>query len=221
MLNAAVITIALFLILAACLFGAAGDLSWPMAWAVLAVYAFSKVATFIFVDPELINERTNLGQDVDYGDVVLATCGYLALYFVTFVVAGLDAVRYGPAISIPLSIQLTMLLMFALGYGFSFWAVLSNPFFTTDVRIQDDRNHSVISTGAYALVRHPGYAGVLFAHIALPFVLGSIWALVPAVVGTIFFIVRTSREDQILQDRLDGYREYQTRVRWRLMPGVW
>jgi protein-S-isoprenylcysteine O-methyltransferase Ste14 len=221
LLIAAVITIALFLILAACLFGAAGDVSWPMAWAVLAIYAFSKVATFIFVDPELIKERTNLGQDVDFGDVVLATCGYIALYFVTFVVAGLDAVRYGPAISIPLSIQLTMVLMFALGYGFSFWAVLSNPFFTTNVRIQDDRDHSVVSSGPYALVRHPGYAGVLLAHLAVPFAFGSIWALVPAVVGTIFFVARTSREDRTLRDHLHGYQEYQTRVRWRLLPGVW
>jgi protein-S-isoprenylcysteine O-methyltransferase Ste14 len=192
-----------------------------MAWAVLAVYAFSKVATFIFVDPELIKERTTLGQDVDYWDVVLATCGYLALYPVTFVVAGLDAVRYGPDISISLSIQLTMLLMFALGYGFSFWAVLSNPFFTTNVRIQHDRDHSVVSSGPYALIRHPGYAGVLFAHLAVPFALGSIWALVPVIVGTIFFMARTSREDKTLQEHLIGYQEYQTDVRWRILPGVW
>jgi protein-S-isoprenylcysteine O-methyltransferase Ste14 len=113
------------------------------------------------------------------------------------------------------------LLIFAFGYGFAFWAVLSNPFFATFVRIQDDRDHSVVSSGAYALVRHPGYAGVILAHLALPFALGSIWALVPAVVGTILFIVRTAREDQTLRDHLVGYREYQTRVRWRLLPGVW
>ena len=51
--------------------------------------------------------------------------------------------------------------------------------------------------------------------------LGSIWAIVPAVVGTIFFVARTSREDRMLWDNLAGYREYQTRVRWRLLPGVW
>jgi protein-S-isoprenylcysteine O-methyltransferase Ste14 len=137
------------------------------------------------------------------------------------VIAGLDAIRFGPTIPIPLIIQLIMLFLFALGYGFSFWAVLSNPFFTTNVRIQDDRDHSVVTSGPYALVRHPGYAGVLMAHIALPFTLGSIWALVPAVVGTFFFIARTSREDRTLRDRLVGYREYQTRVRWLLLPGVW
>ena len=80
---------------------------------------------------------------------------------------------------------------------------------------------AVVSSGAYALVRHPGYAGVLVAHLALPLALGSIWSLVPAAVGTILFVARTAREDQSLRDHLVGYREYQTRVRWRLLPGVW
>jgi len=221
LIRAVAVTVALFLLLAASLFGAAGHLSWPMAWAVLGVYSVSKAAAFAFVNPELIKERAAPGPGVDRGDVMLASLGYLGLYFGTFAVAGLDAVRFGPAIPIPQSIQVTALLVFALGYGFAFWAVRSNPFFATFVRIQDERAHSVISSGAYALLRHPGYAGVLLSHLALPFALGSIWALVPAAVGTIFFVARTSREDRMLRDRLAGYREYQTRVRWRLLPGVW
>ena len=192
-----------------------------MAWAVLGVYAISKAAAFAFVNPGLIRERAAFGPGVDRGDVMLATLGYLGLYPGTFVAAGLDAVRFGPAIPIPQSIQVMALLVFALGYGFAFWAVRSNPFFATFVRIQDDRDHSVVSSGPYALVRHPGYVGALLAHLALPFALGSIWALVPAVVGTIFFVARTLREDRTLRDCLVGYREYQTRVRWRLLPGVW
>ena len=221
MTRAIAYTVALFLLLGGCLFGAAGQLSWPMAWAVLGVYAVSKAAAFAFVDPALLRERGAPGPGVDRRDVVLATLGYLGLYPGTFLVAGLDAVRFGPAIPIPQSTQVAALFVFALGYGFAFWAVYSNPFFATFVRIQDDRNHSVVSSGAYALVRHPGYAGALLAHLALPFALGSIWALVPAVVGTIFFVARTAREDRTLRDRLVGYREYQTRVRWRLLPGVW
>ena len=221
MIRAIVITIALFLLLAGCMFGAAGQFSWPMAWAVLGIYFVSKLVGLIFNDPELIRERAAPGPGVDRGDMVIATLGYLSLYPATFAVAGFDAVRYGPALAIPQSIQVTALLVFALGYGFAFWAVRSNPFFATFVRIQDDRDHSVVSSGAYALVRHPGYAGALLAHLALPFALGSIWALVPAAMGTIFFVVRTSREDRTLRDRLVGYREYQTRVRWRLLPGVW
>ena len=221
MIRAIAVTVVELLLLGACLFGAAGQLLWPMAWAVLGVYSVSKAAAFAFADPDLMRERAAPGPGMDRRDVVLATLGYLGLYPATLVVAGLDAVRFGPAVPIPLSTQVTALLIFAFGYGFATWAVLSNPFFATVVRIQDDRDHSVVSSGAYALVRHPGYAGVLLAHLALPFALGSIWAFLPAVVGTIFFVARTSREDQTLQDRLVGYREYQSRVRWRLLPGVW
>ncbi len=221
MIRAAVITLAELLLLGGCLFGAAGQLSWPMAWAVLGVCSAVRAATFAFVDPELIVERAAPGPGVDRVDAVLATLGFLGIYPGTFVAAGLDAVRFGPAIPIPQSAQVTAFLVFALGYCFAFWAVLSNPFFATFVRIQDDRDHYVVSSGPYAVVRHPGYAGALLAHLALPFALGSIWALMPAAVGTIFFVARTSREDRTLRDHLVGYREYQTRVRWRLLPGVW
>jgi len=192
-----------------------------MAWAVLGIYVASKAAAFAFLDPDLLRERVAPGPGVEREDVVLAILGYLGLYPGLFVVAGLDAVRFGPAIPIPESIQGTAFFVFALGYVFAFWAVLTNPFFATVVRIQDDRGHSVVSSGPYSLVRHPGYAGVLLAHLALPFALGSIWALAPAVVGTILFVARTSREDRMLSERLVGYREYQKRVLWRLLPGVW
>jgi hypothetical protein len=145
LIRAIAVTVAILLLLGGCIFGAAGQLSWPMAWAVLGVYSVSKAAAFAFVNPELIRERAAPGPGVDRGDVVLATLGYLGLYPGTLVAAGLDAVRFGPAIPIPQSIQATALLVFALGYGFAFWAVCSNPFFATFVRIQDDRDHSVVS----------------------------------------------------------------------------
>ena len=188
MIRAATVTIVEILLFGACLFGAAGSLSWPMAWAVLGIYSFLKAAAFAFLDPELIRERVAPGPGVDRGDVVLATLGVLALYPGTFVVAGLDAVRFGPAVAMAESVQVAALLIFVLGYGFAYWEVYSNPFFATFVRIQEDRDHSVVSSGPYALVRHPGYAGVLLAHLALPFALGSIWALLPAALATLFFI---------------------------------
>lgn len=221
MIRATAMIIAEILLFGACLFGAAGSLSWPMGWAILGLYLLPKTAAFAFLDPELIRERTAPGPGVDRGDVVLATLGVLALYPATFVVAGLDAVRFGPALPMAQSVQVAALLVYALGYGFAYWAVFSNPFFATFVRIQEDRSHSVVSSGPYALVRHPGYSGVLLAHLALPFALGSIWALLPSVLATLFFIARTSREDRTLGERLVGYREYQARVRWRLLPGVW
>ena len=221
LIRAAAVIIAEILLFGACLFGSAGSFSWPMAWAVLGIYSLPKAAAFAFLDPELIRERVAPGPGVDRGDVVLATLGILALYPGTFVVAGLDAVRFGPALPMAQFVQVAALLVYALGYGFAYWAVYSNPFFATFVRIQEDRDHSVVSSGPYALIRHPGYAGALLAHLALPFALESIWALLPAALGTLFFVARTSREDRTLRDRLIGYREYQIRVPWRLLPGVW
>jgi len=220
-IRAVVVTVVLFVFLGGCLLGAADTLSWPMAWVVLGIYFASKAAALVFADTDMIKDRVKLGLGRDQVDKILATLGYLGLYPGTFIVAGLDAVRFGPAIHIPYLIGVLAIVIFAIGYGLSTWAVLCNPFFSTFVRIQDDRDHTVISSGPYALIRHPGYAGVLLAHLTLPLALGSVWALLPAITGITFFVLRTLREDQELRDHLGGYREYQSRVRWRLIPGVW
>ena len=209
------------LLFGACLFGAAGTLAWPMGWAVLAVYLLPKAAAVAFLDAGLIRERTAPGPGVDRGDVLLATLGVLILYPATFVAAGLDAVRFGPALPMPRSVQTAALVVHVLGYAFAYWAVHRNRFFATFVRVQEDRGHEVVSTGPYAVVRHPGYAGVLLAQLALPFVLEAVWALLPWALATLVFVARVSREERTLREGLAGYREYQARVRWRLLPGVW
>lgn len=221
MIRAILETVFLFLVLGLCAFGAAGQLSWPMAWAVLGVEFAYKVASFILLDPKLLSERAAPGPGVQRADAVIAALGYIIIYPGTLVVAGLDAVRFGPVVAFPLALHVAALLVFAAGLGFAFWAVLCNPYFSTFVRLQDDRGQVLIASGPYAMVRHPGYAGFLLAHLVLPIALGSIWALVPTIVGTLLFLVRTSREDQFLGEHLEGYREYQAQVRWRLLPGVW
>jgi protein-S-isoprenylcysteine O-methyltransferase Ste14 len=177
------------------------------------------VATFAVVEPELIRERAAPGADSDRKDAFLAGTGFLGLYPGTLIVAGLDAGRTGA--SIPQFGQVLGFIIFASGYGFALWAMRVNPFFSTFVRIQGERGHSVISSGPYAWVRHPGYAGTIVAHSALPAALGSTWAFVPALLGCLLFIVRTAREDRVLTERLAGYREYQARVAWRLIPRLW
>jgi protein-S-isoprenylcysteine O-methyltransferase Ste14 len=70
-------------------------------------------------------------------------------------------------------------------------------------------------------VRHPGYAGALLGALGAPLVLGSAWMLVPTAAAALLFVVRTRLEDETLQRRLPGYREYAQRTRYRLLPGVW
>jgi protein-S-isoprenylcysteine O-methyltransferase Ste14 len=99
--------------------------------------------------------------------------------------------------------------------------MLTNEFFSRDVRIQEDRGHAVVSDGPYRLVRHPGYAGFIVATLATPLVLGSLWALIPAALATAGLVVRTALEDRTLKEELDGYREFAQQTRYRLLPGIW
>jgi protein-S-isoprenylcysteine O-methyltransferase Ste14 len=79
----------------------------------------------------------------------------------------------------------------------------------------------VIDTGPYTIVRHPLYLASIILYSGIPLALASFCALFPVVVGTIALFVRTAWEDQLLQEELEGYKEYASRVRYRLIPGLW
>ena len=97
----------------------------------------------------------------------------------------------------------------------------ANAYFSKIVRIQDDRGHTVATGGPYRYVRHPGYTGTVLFELTTPFMLGSLWALIPGALAAILMIVRTALEDRTLQEELDGYKAYTEQTRYRLLPGVW
>jgi protein-S-isoprenylcysteine O-methyltransferase Ste14 len=99
--------------------------------------------------------------------------------------------------------------------------MISNAYFSTAVRIQTDRDHQVCTTGPYRIVRHPGYVGVSLQSLALPLMFSSLWTILPAVTAVILLVIRTAKEDETLQNELDGYQDYAQNVRCRLVPGVW
>ncbi|UCE85875.1 MAG: isoprenylcysteine carboxylmethyltransferase family protein [Deltaproteobacteria bacterium] len=213
-------TAAVVLSLAGILLGAAGRLDWPMAWAFLGVYVGFAVLAFVALDPALIRERSRPGAPSERWDIRLASVAFTFFLPLTLLVAGLDVGRFGWSPPLPSWVEIGALGLFTGGYAFAFWAMRVNRFFSTFVRIQTERGHRVVSEGPYACVRHPGYAGAILAALALPVALGSLLALLPASVGAALFALRTLREDRMLQARLDGYRAYARRVRWRLLPGV-
>ena len=97
----------------------------------------------------------------------------------------------------------------------------SNRYFSTLVRIQIDRGHTVATSGPYRYVRHPGYTGYSASFFGMSLALGSLWAIIPAGFLTCLFVVRTVLEDRTLQGELPGYGHYARRVRFRLLPGIW
>jgi protein-S-isoprenylcysteine O-methyltransferase Ste14 len=97
----------------------------------------------------------------------------------------------------------------------------ANRYLETTVRIQEERGHQVVNSGPYRFVRHPMYVGVILQFMALPMVLGSKWAFVPAGVVVLLFVIRTGLEDRTLRNELAGYAQYAESTRYRLLPGVW
>jgi protein-S-isoprenylcysteine O-methyltransferase Ste14 len=208
---------ALFVIL----FTSAGRIDWAMGWTVLGIYGAISVASVFLADPELVEERSQVGSGTQRRDMALAGVSFLFFYPFTLAMAGADVGRFDWTPSLPLAVQVVAVVVFALGNGLGLWAVVCNRYFSTFVRIQEERGQAVVRQGPYRYVRHPGYAGTIVAAVALPVALGSLWALIPATVGAGGFVVRTLWEDRTLVEDLRGYGEYADQVRYRLVPGIW
>lgn len=210
------------LLIGGLLFISAGTLDWPMAWVYLGVYVTGVVITSIALlrtNPGLIAERAERRPDTKKWDktvTTLATPLFLAIY----IVCGLDK-RFGWTPPLPPAVQLAALFVYLLGSALAMWAMVSNAYFATTVRIQEERGHQVVTSGPYGFVRHPGYSGWGLGFLVTPPLLGSLWGLIPAVLNCLSFVIRTALEDRTLQEELAGYRDYARRVRYRLIPGIW
>jgi len=191
-----------------------------MAWVYIGIVVVGSTIAALIIDPELIAERSQFKEGIKGWDIVLATLMARVIPLATLIVTGLD-VRFGWSTQIPLALQIAALAIMVLGLLWANWAMVSNKFFSAVVRIQRDRGHTVVSSGPYRVVRHPGYAGGIIFNLATPLILNSLWAFIPAVLTVCITVVRTALEDRTLQDELDGYKDYAQRVRYRLLPGVW
>ncbi len=213
---------AILLLYGAFLFISAGRLDWPAAWIYLGSYAATVLINMTILvpkNPEFVAERGKVREDAKSWDKQIT--GIAGVFMIAgLVVPGLD-LRFGWSPQFGSELQLAGFMVLALGYALFSWAMLSNEFFETKVRIQTDRGQTVATSGPYRYVRHPGYAGLILQLLATPVALGSWWGMVPAVCAAAMFILRTAFEDRTLQGELDGYPEYAARVRYRLLPGVW
>jgi protein-S-isoprenylcysteine O-methyltransferase Ste14 len=207
------------------LFLSAGRLQWWEGWAYTGMTLFVLVLSrslILLKNPDMARERADAGkkEDVKAWDKIIVPL--IAIYgpLVSLIIAGLDE-RFGWTPDLPDSIQIIALCVIFLGTMVSTWAMVVNRFFSSHVRIQTDRGHTVISAGPYRVVRHPGYAGGIFAWIATPVFFSSYWVVIPTVAVILLTIIRTALEDRTLKEELPGYREYTERVRYRLLPGIW
>jgi protein-S-isoprenylcysteine O-methyltransferase Ste14 len=213
--------VVVFVAFASVLSLSAGRWDLPFFWAYWLMFCTFAVVTLRLVHrkhPDLLQERFRPGpgaRDPKSRPVLVM------LVVSHWVLAGLDVGRYHWSDGIPLAAQIAALVAFGLGLVGWAWSMLSNRFFSSEVRIQTDRGHQLESGGPYRFVRHPGYFSALLVFAASPLVLGSLWSILPIVAVGWMFLRRTALEDRMLQAELPGYAEYAARVRFRLFPGVW
>ncbi len=210
------------LLQAALLFGGAGRLDWAWAW----VYFGISLATVLIggmivlrTSPETIAERGR-PRDMKSWDKIVSGIGGLTMYLALPLAAGLDA-RFGWSPPLGVIWHVAGGVVLTVGFGLTVWAMLSNAYFSTVVRIQSERGHAVCRSGPYRFVRHPGYVGYTLQSLGMPFLLGSLWALLPTLAAAIAMVIRTALEDRMLRAELPGYQEYAREVRYRLVPGIW
>jgi len=210
---------ALFVIAAGgALFASAGTIAILTFWIYLLIFAAVMAAAFIWLDPGLLRERMRPGGK----GPPLALRIFTLVLLLHWIVAGLDRGRFHWSDSVPLWLQAAALIVFAGGYALCFWAMAVNRFFSSVVRIQDDRGQYVVTTGPYAVIRHPGYAAGVLIVLASGVALGSWLAAALIVICSLPFLLhRAVTEDRVLAAELSGYRDYAARVRWRLVPGLW
>ena len=200
------------------------DLAWWQGWLYAIMIIVAGIGSRIWAEkkhPGLMTERVKFGraQDVKSWDKVLSPLMAISMTFPLVIVAGLDH-RFGWSPVFPAWLNILGLILIVIGYTMAGWALVENRFFSSVVRIQTDRQHTVCDSGPYRIVRHPGYAGNILALPGIALALGSIWTIIPVIAALIIAVIRTILEDKTLQEELPGYRQYVTRVRHRLIPGV-
>lgn len=203
---------------AVALFGSAGSIAIAGFWLYLAILCAVTLASLTILDPDLLRERMRPGGHRP--PLGLRLVGIVPVAH--WVIAGLDRGRLHWSDGVPPGLQVVGLIGVACGFALFFWAMAVNRFFSSVARIQTDRGQHVVTAGPYSWVRHPGYSGAILLIITSGLALGSWLAeTLLVILGMPLLFRRTIREDRLLHDKLPGYGDYASRVRWRVLPGIW
>jgi protein-S-isoprenylcysteine O-methyltransferase Ste14 len=202
------------------LFSFAGTVQYWEAWAYLGVFFSASFLITLYLmkkDPALLNRRLSAGplaekEKTQKVIMLFASIGFIAL----LVVPALDyRCKWS---SVPLIAVIAGDILTALSFYIVFLVYKENTFTSATIEIAEDQK--VISTGPYAFVRHPMYAGGLLLFVSAALALGSLWGLLAFVAMLPTLIWRLLDEEQFLAKNLPGYVDYCAKVRWRLLPGV-
>jgi protein-S-isoprenylcysteine O-methyltransferase Ste14 len=204
------------------IFALAGRLDYWQGWLFFSTFLILMAAfvNFFKKKQDLMQERIRPGPGIKWWDKIIFVL-YVPMSFLVTLLAALDAGRFQLSPQLPIVLYPTMYILILVGYCIIYWAMWTNNFFSSRVRIQTDRGQYVVSDGPYRYVRHPGYVGMIIFTPASAVLLGSLYALIPAAITIVLLVIRTYLEDLTLQKELPGYTDYAKQVRFRLIPCIW
>jgi len=212
--------ILLLLVLAVAIFLPAWTLDYWQAWVFLAAFAISVIIITIYLakrDPQLFERRLNAGPSAEKekSQKIIQAIAQLA-FLLVIIVPALDH-RWSWS-KMPSYVSIVGDVLVVLGFFMVFKVFRENTFAAAIIEV--DAGQRVISTGPYAIVRHPMYSGAIVMMLGVPIALGSWWGLLAIVPFTIVIIARLLDEEKFLAKNLHGYTEYCAEVRWHLVPGI-
>ena len=207
------------------LFTPAGTVHWRAAWILLGALFLVRglsAATLYRQRRDLLAERLRLpvqrGQP--WADRLLLPA-FMASFAALVAFVSWDRWHLHLFPAPPVWLRAVGLLAFVLGWGMTHLALRANAFAVTVVRHQAEREHTVVTTGPYAIVRHPMYAGIVPVMVGMSLWLGSTAGVLGTVVPVAILAARILLEERVLERALPAYASYAARVRWRLVPHIW
>lgn len=214
-------TLLVLICMGALLFIAAGTLNYWQAWVFLIMFGVAGLAIVVYFaqkDPKLLERRLSGGPTAEQRTSEKLLMSVLSLGFIAMLVLPALDHRFGWS-SVPPFVSIVAYVLFALGWVIIFFVFKENSFTASTIQIADDQK--VVSSGPYAIVRHPMYVGSFLYILTMPIVLGSWWGLLVFLLMAPFGLQRIFDEETLLKESLPGYTEYTQKVRYRMIPRVW
>ena len=206
------------IILCILLFIPAGTLNYPYGWLFIALLFIPMLIAGIVLfikSPDLLRRRLNAKEEEDEQKLVLLISGIM--FLLAFVLAGLNF-RFG-WFKLPAIVIVMASIIFLLSYLMYAEVLRENAYLSRTVEVSE--NQKVVDTGLYGLVRHPMYTSTIFLFLSMPLVLDSILSFIVMLIYPIIIIFRIKNEEKVLENELNGYKEYKEKVRYKLIPYIW
>jgi protein-S-isoprenylcysteine O-methyltransferase Ste14 len=206
------------IVLSIMFFLTAGRFAYWEAWLYMSTLFVPMVFVLIYLiknEPELLARRMKI-REKEREQRLIIKLSYIP-FLIAFLLPGFDK-RFGWS-NVPVALVIFADILVLISYGIFFLVLKENPYASRIVEVESEQR--VVTSGPYAIVRHPMYSVVLLMYILSPLALGSYWAVVPMIFIIPVIVARILNEEKVLKRELYGYEEYMQKIHYRLIPGIW